>query len=129
MVKKITNLVLANKIDNMKEYLTERCDKQDIIIEQNRVQGNKNTVAIASIKGMAVGVSAIVTLVLNGIWAFLSTRGKGMSQTIGFKSTFAKDDIITVAINPDVGAGTDTVDLGGGTKDISFVQIYLSEKD
>lgn len=73
--KRISNLVLANKIDNLKEYIVERNDKQDTIIEQNRVQGNKNAVAIAGIKGMAVGVSAIITLVLNGIWAFFSTRG------------------------------------------------------
>ena len=75
MKEEVTIEVLAEKIDNLKEYLVERNSKQDTIIEQNRVQGNKKAISIAGIKGMAVGVSAIITLVLNGIWAFFSTKG------------------------------------------------------
>lgn len=75
IMEEVTNEVLGNKIDNLKDFITERNNKQDIIIEQNRVQGNKNTVAIASIKGMAIGVSAIVTLAINTVIAFFTFKG------------------------------------------------------
>ena len=72
---RMTNEELGRKIDGVKDYFVERCNNQDIIIEQNRKSSNKNALAIAGFKGMVVGLTAIITVVINGIWAFISTKG------------------------------------------------------
>jgi len=73
---RITNEELGRKIDGIKDYFVERCDKQDIIIEQNRKLSNKNALAIAGFKGLVIGLTSVITVIINGVWAFLSTKGQ-----------------------------------------------------
>jgi len=66
MPPRVTNAVLLEKIENLKEYIVERNDNQDKRIEQQEKKTEKNTVAIAGMKGasgvIAFFVSVITTL-------------------------------------------------------------------
>ncbi len=75
MAERVTNLVLKEKLENLKEYLVERNNKQDKLITLQTEKTEKNTVAIAGIKGVAIGISAVVTFVLNAGY-FLLTKLK-----------------------------------------------------
>ena len=75
MAERVTNLVLKEKLENLKEYLIERNNKQDKLIALQTEKTEKNTVAIAGIKGVAIGISAVVTFVLNAGY-FLLTKLK-----------------------------------------------------
>ncbi|GAH43547.1 unnamed protein product, partial [marine sediment metagenome] len=46
MPPRITNAVLLEKIENLKEYIVERNDNQDKRIEQQEEKTEKNTIAI-----------------------------------------------------------------------------------
>ena len=70
MALKVTNAVLAEKIENLKEYLVERNNLQDKRIHLQEEKTEKNTVAIAGIKGAALAISGCVSLIISiaGIW-------------------------------------------------------------
>jgi len=82
--KRVTNLVLAEKIENvakyqkdLKDYIVEDNKKRDIIIEQNRTASNKNALTIAGIKGTAFGISACISFVVSAIglaWSILKAK-------------------------------------------------------
>lgn len=63
MPPRVTNAVLLEKIENLKEYIIERNDSQDKRIELQEEKTEKNTVAIAGMKG-ASGVIAFVVSVI-----------------------------------------------------------------
>lgn len=74
MAPRITNAVLSTKIDGLKEYLIERNNKQDIIIEQNRKASNKNTVAIAGIKGASGAIAFFVSVITTITGVYFGTK-------------------------------------------------------
>lgn len=75
MAERITNLVLKEKIDNLKEYLVERNNLQDKRIELQEKEIKENTKAIAGMKGLAIGISSAITLGINAIWMFFKMKG------------------------------------------------------
>ena len=77
MGERITNAVLYREIINLKEYVKERNDKQDIVIEQNRVASNKNALSIAGMKGASGVIAIVVTFVMN---FFINYIFKGLHQ-------------------------------------------------
>lgn len=71
---RITNLVLHEKIkniiknqDDLKVYLKERNDKQDDKID-------KNTIAIAGIKGASGVIAATISLFIAGISVYFRSK-------------------------------------------------------
>lgn len=75
MAERITNLVLKEKIDNLKEYLVERNNLQDKRIELQEKEIKENTKAIAGIKGLVFGISSVITIFINAIWMFFKVKG------------------------------------------------------
>ena len=74
MAGRITNLVLAEKINNLSKYLHERNDNQDKRIDKYSEKIEKNTVAIAGIKGASGVIAAAVSLFITGIFAYFGTK-------------------------------------------------------
>ena len=77
MTKRITNLVLAEKIDGIEKLFVNHNKNQDDRIKNVEGKTDKNTVAIAGLKGMVVGVSALVTFAVNAVIAFFTFKGTG----------------------------------------------------
>ena len=71
---RITNLVLAEKIENLKEYLVERNNNQDKRIHSQEEKTEKNTVAIAGIKSASAVIASAVSLFITGLIAYFTTR-------------------------------------------------------
>lgn len=72
--KRITNLVLSQKIDGIKELFVNHNKNQDERIGKVEEKTDKNTIALAGLRGMVVGVSALITLAVNGIMAFFTFK-------------------------------------------------------
>ena len=72
-MEKVTNAVLLERIENLKEYLVERNNTQDKKIELQEAKTEKNTIAIAGIKG-ASAVIAFVTSLAIGVITYLGIR-------------------------------------------------------
>ena len=70
MAERITNAVLLEKIENLKEYLIKHNDKQDerILLQEEKTE--KNTVAIAGMKGASGVIALLVTAIMNIFIAF-----------------------------------------------------------
>jgi len=65
MTERVTNLVLKEKIENLKEYLIKHNDLQDKRITLQEEKTEKNTIAIAGIKGTAFGISGCVSFIIS----------------------------------------------------------------
>lgn len=70
MAGKITNAVLAEKIENLKEYLIKHNDLQDERIALQEEKTEKNTVAIAGMKGASGVIALFVTIIMNFLITF-----------------------------------------------------------
>jgi len=70
MGERVTNLVLKEKIENLKEYLIKHNDIQDKRIELQEEKTEKNTVAIAGMKGASGVIALLVTLIMNFLISF-----------------------------------------------------------
>jgi len=70
MGERVTNLVLKEKIDNLKEYLVERNNLQDKRIALQEEKTEKNTVSIAGMKGASGVIAFVVSIIttLTGIY-------------------------------------------------------------
>jgi len=75
--KRITNLVLAQKIEGLKELFILHNKGQDERIKEVETCSKANSVAIAGMRGMVVGVSALLTLAINTVIAFFTFRSGG----------------------------------------------------
>ncbi len=64
--------VLGEKVISIEKYLIERNNLQDKRIETTEKDIKKNSIAVASIKGVAIGVSFIVTVAINAVMAFFT---------------------------------------------------------
>ena len=74
---RITNQDLSRQIQNLKDYIQECNKRNEKTIEQNRIDLNKNTVAIAGIKGASGVIALIVTAIMNVI---ITLGFKGIHQ-------------------------------------------------
>ena len=74
MPPRVTNAVLLEKIENLKEYIVERNDNQDKRIEQQEEKTEKNTVSIAGIKGASAVIASAVSLFIAGIFAYFGVK-------------------------------------------------------
>jgi len=77
MAGRITNAILLNEIKHLQKeiasinkYLEKQNDK--IIKQEEKI--NRNSIAIAGMKGITAGVSAVITLVINAIIAYFSVK-------------------------------------------------------
>lgn len=77
MAGKVTNEVLKEKIENLKEYLIKHNDLQDKRIALQEEKTEKNTVAIAGMKGASGVIAIVVTFVMN---IFITLFLKGIHQ-------------------------------------------------
>ncbi|MBA7554008.1 hypothetical protein ES705_46618 [subsurface metagenome] len=68
---RITNAVLAEKIENLKEYIIERNDNQDERIALQEEKTEKNTISIAGIKGASAVIASAVSLFIAGLSMYL----------------------------------------------------------
>jgi len=70
MAPRVTNEVLLEKIENLKEYIVERNDNQDKKIALQEEKTEKNTVAIAGMKGASGVIAFVVSTIttLTGIY-------------------------------------------------------------
>ena len=73
MAGRITNLVLAEKIDNLKESNEKHNEIEDRRITLLEAKTEKNTIAIAGIKG-ASGVIAFVVSIATTIGVYFGTK-------------------------------------------------------
>ena len=75
--KRITNLVLWTQMQGLKELFIAHNKGQDERIKEVEKTSSKNSVAIAGMKGMVIGISALLTLAINTIVAFFTFKGTG----------------------------------------------------
>jgi len=74
---RITNEVLLNEIKHLQkdiESINNYLAKQNNKIMKQEEKINKNSIAIASMKGITAGVSAVITLVINAVIAYFSVK-------------------------------------------------------
>lgn len=69
-MERVTNLHLKEKIENLKEYLVERNNNQDKLISLQTEKTEKNTVAIAGMKGASAVIAFAVSIVIGTIAYF-----------------------------------------------------------
>ena len=74
MARRITNLVLFEKIENLKEYLMLHNKTQDGRITLQEEKTEKNTIAIAGIKGASAVIASAVSLVVSGIFIYFGAK-------------------------------------------------------
>lgn len=74
MPPRITNLVLAEKIGNLKESIEKRNGIEDRRITILEAETKKNTVAIAGIKGASGVIAFVVSAVMSGIGLYFGTK-------------------------------------------------------
>jgi hypothetical protein len=74
MPPRVTNAVLLEKIENLKEYIVERNDNQDkrIVLQEEKTE--KNTISIAGIKGASAVIASAVSLFIAGIFAYFGAK-------------------------------------------------------
>ena len=74
MAGRITNAVLAEKIENLKEYIINHNKTQDdrIVLQEEKTE--KNTIAIAGIKGASAIIASAVSLFVAGHFAYFGTK-------------------------------------------------------
>lgn len=74
MAGRITNAVLAEKIENLKEYIINHNKTQDdrIVLQEEKTE--KNTIAIAGIKGASAIIASAVSLFVAGLFAYFGTK-------------------------------------------------------
>ena len=77
MSKRITNLVLWTEMQGLKELFVAHNKGQDERIKEVEKRSNKNSIALAGMKGMVVGISALLTLAINTVIAFFTFKGTG----------------------------------------------------
>ena len=70
MAKEITNAVILERINNLKEYLVERNNIQDKKIHLQEEKTERNTVAIAGMKGASGVIAVLVTAIMNAFILF-----------------------------------------------------------
>lgn len=68
---RVTNAVLAEKIENLKEYIIERNNNQDKKIHLQGEKIEKNTISIAGIKGASAVIAGAISLFIAGISMYL----------------------------------------------------------
>ena len=73
MPTRITNAVLAEKIENLKEYIVKHNNTQDGRITLQEEKTEKNTIAIAGIRG-ASGVIAGAVSITIGILTYFGLK-------------------------------------------------------
>lgn len=69
LLEKINNIAKYQK--DLRNYIAERNDNQDKRIALQEEKTEKNTVAIAGIKGVAGVISAFISLMIAGISIYL----------------------------------------------------------
>ena len=74
MAERVTNLVLLEKINNLKEYLVERNNLQDKKIELQEQEIKNNTIAIAGIKGASGVIAFVVSTITTLTGIYFSTK-------------------------------------------------------
>lgn len=74
MAEKITNLVLAERIGNLKESIEKRNVIEDRKITLLEAKSEKNTVAIAGIKGASGVIAAAVSLFIAGLFTYFGAK-------------------------------------------------------
>ena len=74
MAGRITNLVLAEKIGNLKESIEERNKIEDRRITLLEAKTEKNTVAIAGIKGASGVIAFIVSIGTTLLATYFGTK-------------------------------------------------------
>lgn len=72
--KEVTNEVLLERINNLKEYLVERNNLQDKKIELQEQEIKDNTTAIAGIKGASGVIAFIVSTIIALIGVYFGTK-------------------------------------------------------
>lgn len=73
-MQRVTNAVLAEKIENLKEYLVERNNNQDKKIHLQEEKTARNTIAIAGIKSASAVIASTVSLFIAGMFAYFGTK-------------------------------------------------------
>ena len=71
---RITNAVLAEKIENLKEYIINHNKTQDNRITLQEEKTEKNTIAIAGIKGASAVIASAVSLFVAGLFAYFGGK-------------------------------------------------------
>ena len=74
MAERVTNLVLAEKIGNLKEYIVEKNKIEDRRITLLEAKTEKNTISIAGIKGASGVIAGAVSLFIAGVWTYFGTK-------------------------------------------------------
>lgn len=74
MARRITNLVLFEKIENLKEYLMKHNETQDGRITLQEEKTEKNTIAIAGIRGASAAIASAVSLFIAGIFTYFGGK-------------------------------------------------------
>jgi len=74
---RITNAIILNEIKHIQkdiESINQYLEKQNSKIADHEKEIKKNSIAIASIKGITVGVSAVITFIINFVLAYFSVN-------------------------------------------------------
>ena len=73
-MQRITNAVLAEKIENLSKYLHERNDNQDKRLDRYSVKIDKNAISIAGIKGASAVIAGAVSFFVAGVFAYFGVK-------------------------------------------------------